>query len=66
MSDILDKIVAVKREEVASSNRQKPLALLRADAESRVTTIPNSRIAIEEFHSVVVVVVFYFSNIIFC
>ncbi len=38
MSDILDKIVAVKREEVASSNRQKPLALVRADAESRVLT----------------------------
>ncbi len=38
MSDILDKIVAVKREEVASNSRQKPLELVRADAESRVLT----------------------------
>ena len=38
MSDILDKIVAVKREEVATALRQKPLAVVRADAESRVLT----------------------------
>jgi indole-3-glycerol phosphate synthase len=38
MSDILDKIVAVKREEVAAALRQKPLAVVRADAESRVLT----------------------------
>jgi indole-3-glycerol phosphate synthase len=38
MSDILDKIVAVKREEVAAAVRQKPLAVVRADAESRVLT----------------------------
>jgi len=38
MSDILNKIIAVKREEVASSNRQKPLEMVRADAESRVLT----------------------------
>jgi indole-3-glycerol phosphate synthase len=38
MSDILDKIVAVKREEIATATRQKPLALVRADAESRVLT----------------------------
>ena len=38
MSDILNKIIAVKREEVASSSRQKPLELVRADAESRVLT----------------------------
>lgn len=38
MSDILDKIVAVKREEVAASMRQKPLAVVRADAQSRVLT----------------------------
>lgn len=38
MSDILDKIVAVKREEVAASLKQKPLAVVRADAESRVLT----------------------------
>ena len=38
MSDILDKIVTVKREEIAQSMRQKPLELVRADAESRVMT----------------------------
>jgi indole-3-glycerol phosphate synthase len=38
MNDILDKIVAVKREEVAAAVRQKPLAVVRADAESRVLT----------------------------
>ena len=38
MSDILDKIVAVKRQEVAAALKQKPLALVRADAESRVLT----------------------------
>ena len=38
MSDILDKIVAVKREEVAAAIKKKPLAAMRADAESRVLT----------------------------
>eukprot|EP01031_Cornospumella_fuschlensis_P023839 gene23839-28865_t len=38
MSDILDKIVAVKREEVATALKQKSLAVVRADAESRVLT----------------------------
>ena len=38
MADILDKIVAVKREEVAAASVKKPLALVRADAESRVLT----------------------------
>ena len=38
MNDILDKIVAVKREEIAQAIRLKPLALVRADAESRVLT----------------------------
>ena len=38
MSDILKKIVAVKREEVALALERKPLALMRADAESRILT----------------------------
>jgi len=38
MSDILDKIVAVKREEVAAALKHKSLAVVRADAESRVLT----------------------------
>ena len=38
MSDILNKIVAVKREEIAASIKQKPLAAMRFDAESRVLT----------------------------
>ena len=38
MSDILNKIVAVKREEVAAAIKKKSLAAVRADAESRVLT----------------------------
>ena len=38
MSNILDKIIAVKREEVAALVQQKPLSVMRADAESRVLT----------------------------
>ncbi|WP_341908674.1 indole-3-glycerol phosphate synthase TrpC [Polaromonas sp. YR568] len=38
MSDILDKIVAVKHEEVAAAIKRKPLAVMREDAESRVLT----------------------------
>jgi indole-3-glycerol phosphate synthase len=38
MSDILEKIVAVKREEIELSLRKKSLAAVRADAESRVLT----------------------------
>lgn len=38
MSDILNKIVAVKRVEIAAAIQQKPLAVMREDAESRVLT----------------------------
>jgi indole-3-glycerol phosphate synthase len=38
MSDILNKIVAVKREEVAAGLKKKSLAAMREDAESRVLT----------------------------
>ena len=38
MSDILDKIVAVKRQEIAAALTRKSLAVVRADAESRVLT----------------------------
>ena len=38
MSDILDKIVAVKHQEVAAARKRKSLEIVRADAESRVLT----------------------------
>ena len=38
MSDILNKIVAVKHEEIALASARKPLAVLREDAESRLLT----------------------------
>jgi indole-3-glycerol phosphate synthase len=38
MSDILDKIVAVKHQEVAAASKRKSLQAVRADAESRVLT----------------------------
>lgn len=38
MTDILEKIVAVKRTEVAAAQKRMPLAAMRADAESRVLT----------------------------
>ena len=38
MPDILNKIIAVKREEIAAAMKQKPLAAVRADAESRILT----------------------------
>ena len=38
MSDILDKIVAVKHQEVAAAKKRKSLEMVRADAESRVLT----------------------------
>ena len=38
MSDILNKIVAVKHEEVAAAQQRMSLAAMRADAESRVLT----------------------------
>ena len=38
MSDILDKIVAVKHQEVAAAQKRKPLSAVREDAHSRVLT----------------------------
>jgi len=38
MSDILDKIVAVKHQEVTAAKKRRPLEVVRADAESRVLT----------------------------
>ena len=38
MSDILNRIVAVKREELAAAQKKIPFAAMRADAESRVLT----------------------------
>ena len=38
MSDILNKIIAVKRQEIAEAVNRKPLAAMRQDAESRVLT----------------------------
>lgn len=38
MSDILQAIVATKREEIAQAQRTRPLDVVRADAESRVLT----------------------------
>ncbi|MBA3774311.1 MAG: indole-3-glycerol phosphate synthase TrpC [Ramlibacter sp.] len=38
MADILNQIVAVKREEIAASQKRISLAAMRADAESRVLT----------------------------
>ena len=38
MSDILDKIVVVKHQEVVLARKRKPLDVVRADAESRVLT----------------------------
>jgi indole-3-glycerol phosphate synthase len=38
MNDILNQIIATKQQEVAVARQRKPLAVMRADAESRVLT----------------------------
>jgi len=38
MNDILQKIVAVKHQEIATAQKRKPLAMVRDDAESRLLT----------------------------
>lgn len=38
VSDILEKIIAVKHEEIAAAQRKMPLTAIRADAESRILT----------------------------
>jgi indole-3-glycerol phosphate synthase len=38
MNDILNQIIATKQQEVAAVRQRKPLAVMRADAESRVLT----------------------------
>jgi len=38
MADILNRIIAVKHEEIAAAIKRKPLAVMREDAESRVLT----------------------------
>ena len=38
MSDILNQIIAVKREEIAAAQKRMSLSAMRADAESRVLT----------------------------
>ena len=40
MADILDAILAGKRREVATAKRKKPLAAIRAEAESTVLSDP--------------------------
>ena len=57
MSDILNKIVVVKHEEVLEAKRNKPLAMVRQDAENRVLTrdfVGSMRAKVTKGHAAVI------------